>query len=183
MNTTTIIFLLVLVGSIVAYYKLKSGEVLRFETTSTPRQVTMTAVGVVATKRRWATLSQGDGSANFNYARGANKLVLVIGFLFFIVPGIVYWILSGKKESLSVNTEEIGSGMTVVQITSNGWRGKSAGQAVRAQLGLAPGTAASIVQAENTARVAPGATSLVEQGHPAAGELVVQSEDPRPPAG
>jgi hypothetical protein len=135
-------------GSIYAYVRLRAGEVLRFETTSAPRQVTMTAVGLVASARRWATVSQGDGSANFTYAKGPNKFLLVIGFLFFLVPGIVYAILAGKKESLAVNTEEIGD-MTVVQIASNGWRGKRAGRTLARQLALAPGSVAA------TASVAP----------------------------
>jgi hypothetical protein len=136
-------FLIVCGGSIYAYMKLKAGEVLRFETTSSPRQVTMTAVGLVATKRRWATLSQGDGSANFTFQKGANKLVLLVGLFFFLVPGIIYAILAGKKEALAVNTEELGDGMTVVQISSNGWRGKSAGRALRGQVGLAVGAVAA----------------------------------------
>jgi hypothetical protein len=136
-------FLIVCGGSIYAYAKLRAGEVLRFETTSTPRQVTMTAVGLVATKRRWATLSQGDGSANFTFHKGANKLLLVIGLLFFLLPGIIYAILAGKKEALAINTEEVGTSMTVVQISSNGWRGKSAGRALRGQIGLAVGSVAA----------------------------------------
>lgn len=144
MHTTEVLFLLILVGSIVAFVKLRSGEVLRFETTSSVRQVTMTAVGLVATKRKWNTLSQGDGSANFAYQRGTNKLILVFLLLFFLFPGILYWILSGKKESLAVNTEEHAGGMTVVQIASNGWRGKAAGRALRSQIGLAPGTSAAV---------------------------------------
>src|SRR5450830_1596739 len=78
MHATELIFLLIVVGSIVAFVKLNSGEALRFETTSSARQITMTAVGLVATKRKWNTLSQGDGSANFAYHRGTNKLILML---------------------------------------------------------------------------------------------------------
>jgi hypothetical protein len=150
MHATELIFLLIVVGSIVAFVKLNSGEALRFETTSSARQITMTAVGLVATKRKWNTLSQGDGSANFAYHRGTNKLILVLLLVFFVVPGIVYWILSGKKESLAINTEEHPGGMTIVQIASNGWRGKAAGRALRSQIGLAPGTSAAVSHQLNT---------------------------------
>jgi hypothetical protein len=141
----TVLIVLALIGSVVAFFILRSGETLRFETTSSTRQITMAAVGLVATKRRWLTISQGDGSANFSYHRGANKVVLVLLLLCFVLPGFVYWILSGRKESLAVNTEEQGGSMSIVQVSSNGWRGKVAGRALRTRLGLAPGTNASII--------------------------------------
>jgi hypothetical protein len=121
---------------------LKSGETIRFETSSTPRQVTMGAVGAVSTKRRWQTIGQGDGAANFVYHKGPNKLIALLGLLFMIVPGIVYMVLAGKKEALAVNTDDSTVGMTVVQVVSNGFRGKSAGRAIRSQFGLAAGSLA-----------------------------------------
>jgi hypothetical protein len=150
----TWLILLVLVGSVVGFVMLKRGETLRFETPSTPRQVTMASVGLVATKRRWQTLSQGDGSANFVYHKGPNKLIALIGLLFFLVPGIVYIVLAGKKEALSVNTDDSTVGMTVVQVASNGFRGKFAGRALRAQLGVAPASLATTGQGVRAGSVA-----------------------------
>lgn len=140
---SSVIFLLVLVGCAVAWWKLRSGEALRFETTAQPQQVIMTAVSTVATKRRWATLAQTDNTVTFSYHKGPNKLLAVILFFFFIFPCILYLILAGKKESLSVFVQSEG-GQSIVQATSNGWRGKSAGRALRGQFGVAPGTAASV---------------------------------------
>jgi len=140
------LIVIVVVAAIVAYFMFKRGETIRFETSSNPRQVTMAAVGLVATKRRWQTLAQGDGSANFVYHKGPNKLVALVGLLFFVVPGIIYIVLAGKKEALAVNTDDSVSGMTVVQVASNGFRGKFAGRALRAQLGLAAGSLAATGQ-------------------------------------
>jgi hypothetical protein len=138
-----VFFLLVFVGCGFAWWKLRSGEALRFETTAAPQQVVMTAVSVVGTKRRWAVLAQTDNGVTFSYHKGPNKFLAFVLFLFFIVPCILYLILAGKKESLAVQVHQQGNQM-MVQATSNGWRGKSAGRALRAQLGLAPGTAASV---------------------------------------
>lgn len=139
----SIIFLLIVIGCAYAWWKLRSGEALRFETTAAPQQVIMTAVSVVGTKRRWAVLAQTDTGVTFSYHKGANKFLAFILFLFFILPCILYLILAGKKESLAVQAHQQGN-QTMVQATSNGWRGKSAGRALRAQLGVASGTAAAV---------------------------------------
>lgn len=143
---TSVLVLIAIAGAIAAYFALKSGETMRFETSSTPRQVTMGAVGLIATKRRWQTIGQGDGAVNFVYQKKANPVIALIGLFFFVVPGIVYLVLAGKKEALAVNTDDSTAGMTVVQASSNGWRGKSAGRALRAQFGLAPGSLAQTGQ-------------------------------------
>jgi len=140
-NTSAVAFIAI-AGAIAAYFFLKKGETIRFETSSTPRQVTMGAVGLIATKRRWQTIGQGDGAATFVYQKGPNKLIAFILLCFFLLPGIIYLVLAGKKEALAVNTDDSTAGMLVVQVSSNGWRGKSAGRALRAQFGLAAGSLA-----------------------------------------
>lgn len=138
-----LLFLVVLAACVFGWFKLRSGETLRFETTAPSSQMVMTATSVVGTKRRWAVLAQTDNSVTFAYHKGPNKLLAVILFFFFIIPCIVYLILAGKKESLSVAASSLDGRQTLVQVTSNGWRGKSAGRALRAQLGVAAGTSAA----------------------------------------
>ena len=143
-----VVFLLGFGGAIYAYTKLRAGEVLRFETSSAPKQVVMTAISVVGNKRRWMTLAQGDGGATFSYHRGANallKLIAIFCILSLVLagPAIVYLVLAGKKEAMSIATDTVDQ-MTIVQTTSNGWRGKSAGRALKAQMGLAGGTVAAM---------------------------------------
>lgn len=72
--------------------------------------------------------------------------ITIVGFPI----AIIYALLAGKKESLSVNTEE-SPGMTVVQIASNGGLGKSAGRALRDQLGMAPASVASVAPTQTRA--------------------------------
>lgn len=167
----TLLVLLMIGGAIYAYIKMKSGEVLRFETTSTPRQVTMAATGIIAAKRKWETLSQGDGSAQFTYAKKPNWALVIIAAITIIgFPiAVVYALLAGKKESISVNTEE-GSGLTVVQIASNGGRGKSAGRALRDSLGLAPASVASMAPTQTQGQLDPAAAHQLAQGERQHGE-------------
>lgn len=132
-----VILLLVVGGSLLLYRRLNAGEVLCFETFATPRQATMAAVGIVAVRRRWMTLGQDEGSATFAYYDGPSKLLLVPLLLLFLLPGAVYWIVAARNEALAVRARRPAPGMTVVEVSSHGWRGKSAGRELRAQLGLA----------------------------------------------
>jgi hypothetical protein len=182
---TGVLFIIAIIAAIAAYVYLKSGETIRFETSSTPRQVTMGAVGLIATKRRWQTIGQGDGAVNFVYQKGANKLIALIGLICFVAPGIVYLVLAGKKEALAVNTDDSTVGMTVVQASSNGWRGKSAGRALRGQFGLAPGSLAQTGQGLRQGSVGsleptPASASGTLDPAPAASLLDAAPETPLP---
>lgn len=48
----TVLILLVVLAAIVAFFMLRSGETLRFETSTEPHRVVMAAVGIVGAKRR-----------------------------------------------------------------------------------------------------------------------------------
>lgn len=131
-------FLLFLVAAVVALVLLLRGERLRFETKSTPDQVTMAAVGEVARKRHWTTLTQGSGTVTFSYFKRPNIFLVIVLVIFVIsIPlAILYVILATKRESLSVFAALSAPGVTAVQITSNGWRGKGGGRTIRRQLGV-----------------------------------------------
>ncbi len=57
---------------------------------------------------------------NFQDHKGPNVLVAIILLLCFLIPGIVYVLLAGKRESLVLTIDSGTAGMTVIQITSNG---------------------------------------------------------------
>ena len=122
---------------------------MRFVTTSRPEQVTMTAVAEVASKRRWTTLTQGAGTVTFSYYKGPNKLLvfLLIIVVISIPLAILYIILARKHESLSVYAHASDGNVTQVQITSNGWRGKSASRAIRNRLAVKTDAAVAAVGA------------------------------------
>src|SRR5450756_529600 len=135
----TVVIVLVILAAIVAFFVLRSSETLRFETSSDPHRVVMAAIGIVGGKRRWQTMSQSPHGVSFQYHKGPKKLTAFVLLVCFIVPGIVYVALAGKRESLVVNIDPAAEGLGLVQATSNGWRGKGAGRALRRQVGLPAG--------------------------------------------
>jgi hypothetical protein len=136
----SVFLILLVIAAVVAFAVLRSGETLRFETSAEPHRVIMASVGIVAAKRHWQTIGQTDRGASFRYHRGPNKLVALILLFCFLIPGIVYIVLAGKHESLMVNIDGATAGMAVVQVTSNGFRGKAAGRALRRQVSLPAGS-------------------------------------------
>jgi hypothetical protein len=127
---------LAVTGSIVAVALMGKGEVKQFESSACPQEVINSAVTLLGTHKRWAVAMAGESTGTFSYHRRPSKIVAFVLLLFFIVPGIVYLALAGKKESFTVSaTPRVGS-RTLVQATSNGWRGKSAGRQLESQLGV-----------------------------------------------
>jgi hypothetical protein len=134
-------FLLVFIGAIAALVILRKGEALRFETQAAPSQVIMAASAAVGTGKRWSVAHQTDNAVTFNYVKKPSKLIALVGLLFFFIPG-VYLVLAGKKETLSFMVDR-STGNTIVQATSNGYKGKFAARGVRTQLAVAVGTTAT----------------------------------------
>ena len=137
-----LISLLCFGASIAAFLLLRSGENLRFESPSEPRRIVMAAVAIVATKRHWQVITQSDDGASFRYHRRPKALVAALLLFFFLIPGIVYMVLAGKRESLILNIYQDETGMTVAQLSSNGFRGKFAGRALARQVSVRAGTMA-----------------------------------------
>ncbi len=137
-----LVSLLVLIASIIPFFFLRSGENLRFESPSDPRRIVMAAVAIVATKRHWQVMAQSDDGASFRYHCRPKALVAVVLLFFFLIPGIIYMVLAGKRESLVLNIYGDEAGMTVAQLTSNGFRSKAAGRALARQVSVRAGTMA-----------------------------------------
>ncbi|MGO9246991.1 MAG: hypothetical protein ACLQQB_09495 [Solirubrobacteraceae bacterium] len=138
---SVLIIILTLITAVAAFVMLRSGENLRFETPTDPHRIVMAAVGIVAAKRRWEIMAQSQHSVSFSYHKRPRVLVTIILLLCFVIPGIVYMLLAGKRESLILNIDTGTVGMTVVQITSNGFRGKAAGRALQRQISMPAGSA------------------------------------------
>ncbi|HST55074.1 MAG TPA: hypothetical protein VLJ42_04140 [Solirubrobacteraceae bacterium] len=135
----SLLMILMVAAAVVAFFTLRSGENLRFETSCDSFRVVMAAVGVVGAKRGWQTMAQSDRGADFKYHQQPRMLVAIILLLCFLIPGIVYIVLAGKHESLVLNVDSGMPGMTIVQITSNGFRGKFAGRALQRQVSVPAG--------------------------------------------
>jgi hypothetical protein len=143
----TFLFLLIVIAAVVALVMLRKGEALRFETQAAPSQVIMAATAAVGTGKRWAVAHQTDHSVTFTYTKKPSKLVALVLLCFFLVPGIVYLVLAGKKETLGFQIDR-STGNTIVQAVSNGYKGKFAARGVRTQLGVGAGTTAAVTHAQ-----------------------------------
>ncbi len=133
------LFVLCVVGGIVAHIWLRRGEATRFEMTVDPARVLMAAVGVFGPKRRWSTLTLSGQNASFGGHKSPNGLIAVALLLAFVVPGIVYLLLGGKREEVFVMTAAGPGPHSTVQVTSNGYRGKFAGRLLRKRLAIPAG--------------------------------------------
>jgi len=136
----TTFIVIVIIVSLIALIVFKRGETMRFETTARTPQILMQANSEVGTKKRWTVVGQTQNNVVFAYQKGPNKLIALILIICFIIPGIVYLVLAGKRESLNVMFDERPDGLILVQATSNGYRGKLAGRSLRSA--LAAGTPA-----------------------------------------
>ncbi len=134
--------MVILIASLVVFAVLRSGENLRFETPTDPRRIVMAAVAIVATKRHWQVVAQSEDGASFRYHRRPKTLIAVALTCFFVIPGILYVALAGKRESLILSIYQDETGMTVAQLTSNGFRGKFAARALARQVSVRAGTMA-----------------------------------------
>lgn len=121
-------------SSIVALVIGGRGEVRRFETSASPQQVVNSAVTILGTNKRWAVTLAGESNASFSFHRPPSKIIAFFLLMMFIVPGIVYLALAGKRESFTVTATPGGTATTMVQATSNGGRGKSAGRELERQI-------------------------------------------------
>ncbi len=126
--------LIVIIASIGAFVVFMRGETLRFETGARPQQILMQANSEVGTKKRWTVNGQSEHNVAFSYHKGPNKLIALILLLLFLIPGLVYLVLAGKRESLNIMFDVRPDGTTQVQTTSNGFRGKMAGRSLRAAI-------------------------------------------------
>lgn len=170
--------IIVLLASVVALVMFKRGESLRFETTAQSPQILMQANSEVGTKKRWTVVSQSQHNVVFAFQKGPNMLVGLVLIIFFVVPGLVYFILAGKRESLNVMFDVRPDGLSQVQVTSNGYRGKLAGRSLRSA--LAAGTPA-VTAHPYGAPVA--ATTTAQATQPAAMPIQPATTAPSPNGG
>jgi hypothetical protein len=128
------LWLVLILGGIAAFIWLRRGESLRFETVANPDHVMMAAVGVFGRKRRWTTRTLSERNASFSRGKRPNWLIALLRLATFLVPGIVYLVLGSKREDVLVMTAAGPGPHSMVQVTSNGHRGKFAGRSLRTQL-------------------------------------------------
>lgn len=135
----SVVIVLILIAAIVAFFVLRSGENLRFETSSDPHRVVMAAVGIIGAKRRWQTMAQSDHGANFLVPQETQRAGSHHPAAVFPDPWHRLRAARRQRESLVLTIDSGTAGMTVVQVTSNGFRGKTAGRALQQQVSVPAG--------------------------------------------
>lgn len=89
-----------------------------------PNEVLMTVVAEVGSRHHWNLVSQDNNSATFRFYKGPNLLIAVGLMVFFILPGLVYLMISRTNESLSVMVSLTANNKTKVQLVANGGYGR-----------------------------------------------------------
>jgi hypothetical protein len=102
-----IVVLLFIASAAFLSVRLRSGEMLSFETTADPQRVITALLGLLVSERRWQTVSQSEHGAHF-----------------------VHISLTRRRESLAVSVQSSRDG-TLVRVASNGRGGKAVGRALR----------------------------------------------------
>jgi hypothetical protein len=133
---SAIVVLLLIASVLFLFVRLRSGETLSFETTADPHRTIAALLGLLAAKRGWQTVSKSERGAHFECHEGANTLIALMLLLCFLLPGIVYIVLTRRRESLVVSVGSAGAG-TFVRVASNGRRGKAVGRVFRRHVGFA----------------------------------------------
>ena len=107
---------------------------LQLEVPGSPRQVLMTVVADVGRRRHWHLVSQGNDGATFRFYKGPNMLLALGLMVCFVLPGLVYLIISRKSETLTVMVGPAANSQTKVQITANGGYGRGVAKQLERRL-------------------------------------------------
>lgn len=89
----------------------------------------------------------------------------MVAFLMVVLIGSVFCVRAAEVRR---SAQKVGNGMTIVQASSNGWRGMSAGRALRTQVAVAIGSSATLAVGGDAAVVAPAQPVL--EAAPASGQ-------------
>jgi hypothetical protein len=104
---SVIVVLLLIASAVFLFVRLRSDETLSFETTADPPRVIAALLGLLATQRRWQTVSQSEHGAHF-----------------------VHIASTRRRESLLLSVSSTGDG-TFVRVAASGRRGKAVARALR----------------------------------------------------
>jgi hypothetical protein len=104
---SVIVALLLIASAVFLVVRVGSDETLSFETTADPHRVITALVGLLATKRRWQTVSQSEHGAHF-----------------------VHVALTRRRQSLLLSVAGTGD-ITFVRVAASGRRGRAAARALR----------------------------------------------------
>src|SRR3954470_4121382 len=128
---SALIALLVLAGIGTSIYlfvesNTHSKDVVR--TTLPASQIMRQAIQEIGAERKWTATGHAPDFANFTVNRRASCLIALLLACFFIIPGILYMVLGGKSQTLSLNVFPEPDGTNTVQASSSGGEAKRRGR-------------------------------------------------------
>lgn len=134
-----VVILLALIGGGFWYFlKTRGGSKQAVKTTWPSAQVIRQAVQEIGAERRWVVTGHTQDFVTFTRSGKTSWLLAFILLWFAIIPAILYLVLSGKSQTLTINVFAEPDGATSVQMSFNGTRAASRGRRFLASLPKPP---------------------------------------------
>jgi len=156
-------------------------------TTLPPSQIIRQAVQEIGTQRRFTATGHSSDFASFTFKQHANCLIAIIFTCFFILPGILYFFISSRTQSLTINVFPEPDGTTSVQVSASGGETKRRGRRfLRALPAATPVVTQGMqqvgAQASHAAPESPAATvaAALPQAHLSASTPAAAAAPPPP---
>lgn len=128
--TAFVILVFIVAPTVAVLYAISArhrGRVFETRALVPPQSVGMTATAVIGGQRHWHVVGQTEGQTIFRYERKPNAFAALLLLFLFVIPGIVYLLVAGERETLTVTALADNDDETAaVQIATNGVRSKAA---------------------------------------------------------
>jgi hypothetical protein len=144
----TVITLLVLAGIAGAIYYYFETQATKdvVKTTFPPSQIIRQAVQDIGSQRRYTATGHSSDFASFTFKQHANCGIAIVFAIFFVIPGILYFLIASRTQSLSINVFPEPDGTTSVQVSASGGETKRRGKRFLRSLPAASTVAAGRMQ-------------------------------------
>lgn len=128
-----------IVGLLVWIAIQKRGIHLDVSTISPPEHIRATVISVMGRKKAWSIVADGGTTISYQYRTKPNVLIAFLLFWFFIIPAIIYLVVGGQSETLTISIFDPvdNAPSRRVQIVANGQVGRKLALKVRKQLAVA----------------------------------------------
>lgn len=173
-----LIILAVVAGVAYYFYETQSTKDV-FRTTVPPSQVIRQAVQEIGSQRRYTATGHSADYASFTFKQHANCGIAFVLACFVIVPGVLYFLLASRTQTLNVSVFPEPDGTSSVQVSASGGETKRRGK--RFLRGLPGQMLPSTTPAPAQAMVPPPPNSSATLPA-AAAPIGVMMEQPQVPA-
>src|SRR5437899_2324159 len=117
METVLILLLLAAIAGGIYYYAETQATKDAFRTTLPASQIIRQAVQEIGTERRWTATGHSSDYASFTFKQHASCGIALVLAFFLLVPGILYFLLQSRTQTLSINVFPEPDGTNAVQVS------------------------------------------------------------------